>query len=98
MKVRLLKIETPAEHPPEYDVRVDLDLDGVASSHTIHVRPLGLKGYDAKLLSASNELQEVFSQEQRTLHRLCRLVGEELKGHPVRSASSPKRLQPTTSF
>ena len=48
------------------------------------MRLRGIAGFDASLLVASEELQALFQDQQPALYRLCKLVGEELRGTPVR--------------
>lgn len=83
MNVRLLEIETPVPTPGDYEIRICLDLDGQARRFTIVARPRRLAGEETILLSGSRELEDCFRQEQVVLHRLYRLVGEELRGREV---------------
>lgn len=88
--VRLLDIERGSAQSESgaqeacFDAFVVLDVDGQRLRHRITVSPRKIAGFDATLLVASEELQALFRTEQRTLHRLCKLVGEELRGLPVR--------------
>lgn len=88
--VRLLAIEhqqvLPAEagSSSDYDVRVLVDVEGQQSWHKIRVQPRIIGGYDANLLVASQELLDLFRDQQTTVHRICKLVGEELRGAAVR--------------
>ena len=88
MNVRLLSIESPEQGTisgrESFDVRVLVEVDGARAWHTLTARPLLLAGFDAKLLVASEALQNVFQDEQVALHRICKLVGDELRGRDVR--------------
>ena len=87
MDIKLLQIEGRAPVPKEdsdFEVRVCLAIDGIDEWHTIHVRPRVLAGLDASLLVASEALQGRLRHEQYALHRICRLVGRELRGRDVR--------------
>lgn len=91
MEVKLLRIDAanramvPNENSCDpFVVRVELWIDGERSWHEISVRPNFLSGVDASLLIASEELQDVFRLEQFALHRICHLVGSELRGGNVR--------------
>ena len=89
-RVRLLAIERdPAEAPGggpggDYIVGVVLDVDGQPERHVITVRPRTIAGFDASLLVASEALQALFQDQQTTLYQLCKLVGDALRGAPVR--------------
>lgn len=88
--VRLLEIERAADlnlpggQHEDSDVTVLIDVDGLRLKHRITVRPKTIAGFDASLLVASEELQALFQDDQATLYRLCKLVGEQLRGLPVR--------------
>jgi hypothetical protein len=70
--------------PAPFEVRVLLDLDGATQWHTITVRPRVLRGLDASLVVASDALQEALRFEQNALHRICKLVGRDVRGGAVR--------------
>lgn len=88
--VRLLAIERLAQNGPsggqagDFDVQVHIEVAGRPVRHRITVRPRMIAGFDASLLIASEELQAEFQEDQATLYRLCKLVGEQLRGLPVR--------------
>ena len=90
MNVKVLKIDitrTSAardDASARIDVRVLLDLDGTTQWHAITVRPRVLRGFDASLIVASDDLQDVLRAEQNALHRICKLVGREVRGRTVR--------------
>lgn len=87
MSVRLLAIERdPGDADPAGDfvVRVLIEVNLQRSWQQITVRPKVVAGFDASLLTASEELQALFQEQQATLYRLYKLVGEELRGSPVR--------------
>ncbi len=88
MKLRLLEIDVLAvpgkARSSPVDVRIRLDLDGKARWFTMTVRPRVLRGFDASLVVASEELQDVLRLEQNALHRICKLVGREVRGRTVR--------------
>lgn len=83
MNVTLLHIEAPSAAPPT-KVRVQVEIDGQTEWHTMLVEPSVLAGQDARLLVASEAMQDRFRQDPLTLHRICRLVSQTLRGHPVR--------------
>ena len=87
MDLKLLRIDTQHHDLHEagaFDVRVLLAVDGQEEWHTISVRPRVLATLDASLLMASEALQDRLRIEQYALHRICRLVGQELRGRSVR--------------
>lgn len=84
MNVRLLAIEAPQEQTGSFEVRIQLNIDGALSWHTIHARPERLGRFDTALLSGSTALEDVFRSEQVTLQRIYKVVGEELRGRHVR--------------
>lgn len=84
MNVRLIAIEAPPKQPGSFEVRIQLNIDGVLSWHTIQARPERLGRFDATLLSGSTLLEDIFQSEQVTLHRIYKVVGEELHGRNVR--------------
>lgn len=88
MNVRLLRIDASersiTQGDGSFDVRVLVDLDGEQSWQTLRACPRVLAGFNTTLLSASEALQDLFQQDQVTLHRICKLVGEELRGRSVR--------------
>ena len=88
MKVKLIRIDTAGHELPSatgsFDVRVLVEVDGEPEWHVIHVKPRALPGFDASLLAASAEFQARLKLEQYALHRICKLVGQELRGRSVR--------------
>lgn len=84
MNVRLLAIEVPATPTGSFEVRIQLNIDGTVDWHTIQARPERLGRFDATLLSGSMALEDIFRSEQVTLHRIYKVVGEELRGRSVR--------------
>ena len=87
MDVKLLRIDTHDHHLDEggeFEVGVLLSIDGEEEWHAIRVRPRVLAGFDASLLMPSDALQDHLRLEQYALHRICRLVGKELRGRTVR--------------
>lgn len=87
MNVRLLRIDAPATPPDSrtrFDVRLLLEIDGVQGWHVLQARAHALGDIDATLLEASEALDDTFQHEQITLHRLCKLVGDALRGREVR--------------
>lgn len=88
MKVKLIRIDTAghelASATGSFDVRVLVEVDGAPEWHSIHVKPRALPGFDASLLAASEEFQVRLKLEQYALHRICKLVGRELRGRSVR--------------
>ena len=82
--VRLLAIEHPQVSSSDYDVRVLVEVDGRHAWHQLTVRPQVIAGFDASLIAASDELQSLFQDQQSTIHRICKLVGDELRGRQVR--------------
>lgn len=83
MTTTLLQIEAPTATPPA-EVRVQVEIDGHAEWHIVQVEPSILADHDARLLVASEAMQDRFRQDPLTLHRICRLVSQTLRGHPVR--------------
>lgn len=86
MNVKLIRIDAPEPVPGpdgELDVRVLLELDGALEAYLIRVRPGVLPGLDARLLVASDALQDRLRLEQHALHRVTRQVGRALRGRPV---------------
>lgn len=87
MDVKLLQIDTTGDRPTdasEFDVRVLVEIDGHSSWYGIGVRPNILAGFDASLLVPREELEEALRHEQYALHRICKLIGRELRGKTVR--------------
>lgn len=87
MNVRLLRIESGSQNAASggtFEVRVLVEIDGVPAWHVLHATPRILAGVEATLIGASDALQRLFQHEQVSLHRICKLVGEELRGRDVR--------------
>jgi hypothetical protein len=87
MNIRLVQIDTGgarADEVERFEVRVLLEVDGAQEWHQVSVRPNALPEFDAGLIAASDALQERLRYEQYALHSICRLVGQELRGQPVR--------------
>ena len=88
MNVRLLRIESPNRGATSgeecFEVRLLIEVDGAHAWHSLSARPRLLAGFDATLLVASEALQNLFQDEQVALHRICKLVGDELRGRDVR--------------
>ncbi len=85
MDVKLVAIEAPVT-PPEagsFIVRIQLSVDHRDGWYEITARPGLLADFDATLLVPGLDLEAVFRQDQYALHRICRLVGEELRGVAV---------------
>jgi len=60
-----------------------LEVDGVAADHQLTVVSSVVSGSDAVLLVASDALQDLFKGSLVSLHRICKLVGQELQGQPI---------------
>jgi hypothetical protein len=87
MDVKLLHIDTQQHRLDEgeaFEVRVLLAIEGEEQWHAIRVRPRVLAGFDASLLVPSEALEDRLRTEQYALHRICRLVGQELRGRSAR--------------
>lgn len=83
MDVRLVAIHAASDQPGEGLVRIELDLDGCRIEGEIQVVASVIPGLGADMLVPSEELNDLFRHELQTLHRVCRLVSEELAGRPV---------------
>lgn len=62
-----------------FDVRVELEIDGVREWFGVRVEPSLLDEMDARLLVASSELIERFRATPRTLNQIVHLVGKALR-------------------
>jgi hypothetical protein len=85
MNVRLLRIEGPPEQPltGAETVRVEVEIDDQPRWYDIRVRPKIHSGLDIGLLVPGEALESTFRHEQSALHRILRLVGQELRGRRV---------------
>lgn len=90
MNVRLLEIDSGgrvlavgADSSP-FTVHLLIAVDGDAEWYDVEARPNVLPAFDASLLVPSSQLEDRFRHEQYALHRICRLVGHELRGRTVK--------------
>lgn len=88
MNIRLLRIKLSnqgnANSIGSFEVPVLIEIDGTQVWHTLRARPQVLAGFNTTLISTSDALQNLFQRDQVTLHRICKLVGDELRGRNVR--------------
>lgn len=85
MDVKLLEIERPPRPAsPATVVRILLLVDGQQDWYEIGIEPMDLKTTATALLVPSEPLEDAFRYEQYALHRLLRVVGQDLRGVAVK--------------
>ncbi len=86
MNVTVLNIDIPEGAPAggsAFDARVLLDVDGRHRWFAVTVRPKFVAEFDASLITASSEMVDLFIDDQRALHQICKLVGRAARREGV---------------